>query len=104
MGTVRNDALDQPLTVVFLMNQLTHSLTVTCVRSVDSFVHKIIHRHSTVIPSGFSTGFDNPRRRAVRPRAIPGYARRHAARWCDRARQTRRQSPEDCASSILSPG
>jgi len=47
------------------------SLSAACARSVDCFVHKTIHRHSTVIPSGFSTGFDNPHRRVVRPRAIP---------------------------------
>jgi len=32
------------------MNQITHSLLILCVWAVDNFVHKSIHRHSTVIP------------------------------------------------------
>src|SRR6187401_2227512 len=92
---------DQSLAPLSLPNELTHSLMIPCVRSVDTFIHKITHRLPTVIPSGFSTGFDNPHRRAVQLRAIPEFFRRHATQSCGLGRRTRRRFPEDCASSIL---
>src|SRR6185503_20942298 len=102
MGVSKKTFSSQPFGPAFSLHQVTHRLVGACERTVDYFVPKTIHKHSTVIRSGFSTGFDNPRRRAAPPRAIRECARRHATRWCDRGRQKRRRFPEDCAWSIPS--
>jgi hypothetical protein len=49
MGTVFYLSLVQSVVVRFGRHQVTHSLSAACVRSVDYFVPKIIHKHYTVI-------------------------------------------------------